>query len=307
MQNKVLILDGRNLLWRTSDSFAMLYTEVEGKEIGVGGIYGFLSVGLRLHNRYGGKVIVAWEGVNNFRYNIYPQYKKKETKVEEDITRIEFKKDLMKQEIRLKAILRAMGVDQYEGDGCEADDVLATLANKYASDGIPAIIYTNDSDLRQSVRFGIRVVAPGMRGKDMVYNNALEVFKKDGVAPVQVPDLKALAGDTSDNIPGVMGVGPETAKKLLGRFNTVEDIITGTQEAADEDWPVGVRFRKIIWEARHDLRKYKKLTVVLINANMSKIEANKNQSRVVNYLKLYKFRSLCSHAELNGLMNMGEF
>lgn len=303
MKADVLLVDGRHLLWRTSDVFSTLDVEINGRGIGIGGVYGFLSMVLRIHQRYGGQVIVAWEGKNNFRYRLYPEYKKKG---EPDSDRLEFINDMAEQEKRLKALLRAMGVEQYAGRGCEADDVLGRLAADRSSGGNHVVIYTGDSDLRQLVGKYITVVAPGRKGKDTVYNaGAVEV--KHGVLPEFLADLKALSGDSSDNIPGIRGIGPKTAAKLINACDGgVEDVIGLAQFTEDEHWPVSERFRQPIIDQADDIRLYKKLTTIKTDAGWKFIKPKRDQKRVVQYFMIYKFRSLLAPTELNGLMKVAK-
>jgi len=299
LKTDILIIDGRNLLWRTSDAFSDLSTVVGGEEIGTGGIYGFLSILIRIFNRYGGRVIIAWEGKNNFRYKLYPEYKKR---AEPDSDRQEMIADLREQERRLKAILRAMGVEQYFGTNCEADDVMGRLAAFYEQTKSQVVIYTGDSDLRQLVCKRIAVVAPGFKGQETVYN-AEQVKVKHGVAPKRLADLKALSGDSSDNIPGVRGIGQKTAEVLIGKYKGVEGVIKGAKKDTD-GWPVAERFRSSILEAIEDIRLYKKLTKIDLNAGMKAIAPKRSQRLLVRHLKAYRFASLIAPLELGTLMKM---
>ncbi len=297
----ILIFDGRHLLWRTSDAFGMLSVELGGHEVGTGGIYGFLLVALRIYQRYGGRAIVAWEGRNNFRYDLYPEYKKKG---EPDQDRLEFIRDMAEQEMRLKAILRSMGVDQFAGVRCEADDVMGRIATEQKAIGDHVVIYTGDSDLRQMADRGVQVIAPGRKGKDTVYDvNA--VYDKHGVFPIRLADLKALAGDSSDNVPGIRGIGPKTAAKLIADYGDVEDIIVAAQGTA-EKWKGPERFRQTIADSADDIRLYKELTTIRTDAGMKRIVPKPSQKRVIQHLMAYKFRSLMAPTELNGLMKMGK-
>lgn len=302
MKADVLILDGRHLLWRTVDAFGMLSAELGDEEVATGGIYGFLSVAIRIHQRYGGRVIVAWEGKNNFRYKLYPEYKEKS---EPDEERLGFIREMIDQEMRLKSILRAIGIDQYKGIRCEADDVIGRLAHRYADDYQHVVIYTGDSDLRQLVSSSVTVVAPGRRGNDTVFRSET-VFEKHGVWPCHLADLKALAGDGSDNIPGIRGVGPVTAAKLINAYGDVEAVIKAAKnpDVAKSPWPVAERFREPIAEARDDIRLFKKLTNIDGKREMKRIEPKRDKKRVIRQLMAYKFRSLMAPAELNELMKM---
>jgi DNA polymerase-1 len=300
-----LIIDGRHMLYRASDAFQDLSVALDGEEQGTGGIYGFLNVALRVFRRYGGTVHVCWEGKRsrNFRRGLYPDYKKREPPDEEQAR---FLEDMQRQEIRLKAVLRAIGVRQYEGVDCEADDVIAEVASWYSGH---RIIYTGDSDLRQLVDYnsaeddGVTVVSPGFKGVDIVYD-AKRVREKHGVPPHRLADLKALAGDNSDGIPGLKGVGPKTAAILVNAFGDVENVIAAS--ANPEGWPVAARFQPLVAGSADDIRLFKKLTSVLPGRKIRQIDRKRDKRRAMAYFHMYKFRSLLAPNELYDIMRMGE-
>ncbi|MGW8177318.1 MAG: 5'-3' exonuclease [bacterium] len=310
MKTDNLVLDGRHLLYRTSDAFSNLTTEVKGREIGCGGMYGFLTVALRVHKRYGGKVWVAWEGKrsDNFRIDLWPTYKQKAEPTDEEA---DFITDMVEQELRLKVMLRAMGVRQFEGVHCEADDVMAWIAHDRNEAGESVLIYTGDSDLRQLVRGGVSgkgvvVAAPGRRADDTVYDTAKKVQEKHGVYPRLLPDLKALAGDASDNIPGVKGIGPKTAVQLIDEYSNVRGVILAAAGKDGGRWPVAERFRQKIIDARRDILLFKKLTELTPDVEVKEISRRRSKDTLVKHFKMYKFRSLLTPNELMDLMRMGQ-
>lgn len=300
-----LVLDGKNMLYRTSDAFKVLTTELpDGREIGCGGMYGFLNVAVRVWRRYGGKVWVAWEGKRsrNFRRDLYPDYKRK---AEPDPDTLAFILDMVEQEQRLKAMLRAMGVLQYAGDNCEADDVMAWIATR-ATGADKVIIYTGDSDLRQLVDGQrIVVVSPGRKSADVVYDTPDAVHAKHGVFPELLADLKALAGDPSDNIPGIRSVGPKTALQLIQQYGDVEAIIEAASEGEPHDWPVAKRFVPLIAENAEAIRTFKKLTALQTKRDVKEIPARRDKATLLRHFNAYRFRSLLVHSELMDLMAMG--
>lgn len=301
MKCDVLILDGRHLLWRTSDAFRQLSANVGGVEIGTGGVYGFLAISLKIHNRYGGVTFVAWEAANrrdNFRFDLYPEYKAKEEPDEDTLALI---KDMASQEKRLMAILRLMGVRQYMGVGCEADDVIGRLADKFGDRRV--VIYSGDSDLRQLVTENVTAVSPGYRGgRDTVYTPEA-VEEKHGVPPKYIPDLKALAGDKSDNIPGAPGIGDVYAAKAISALGGVEEILSAAAEGGDA-WPLTEKLREKTNSNADNIRLFKKLTTIKRDASMAAIAPKRDKKRLIKHLLAYKFRSLMGPAELGGLMNM---
>ncbi len=304
MQAHLLVIDGRHLLWRTSDAFSDLFVELNGKEVPTGGVYGFLSVLLRVHQRFGGKVIIAWEGVRNFRRDLYPEYKKRD---EPDEEKLQLIKEMAEQEKRIKAVLRAIGVRQYYGINCEADDVIGRLST-FGKGETDVVIYSGDSDLRQLVNDNVFVCAPGFRGKEVLYDSE-KVFDKHGVEPVQIADLKALAGDSSDNIPGVKSIGDKTAVKLLTAYGNVEQVVRASKAKGfwgEATWPVAERFQKLIEEHADDVLLFKELTTIKRDAPMKAIKPKRDQKTVLKHFRAYKFRSLTAPAELRGLMKMAE-
>jgi len=306
VKGRMIIFDGRNLLWRAHSVFQTLSAELpDGEVIPTGGMYGFLSLAAMKWRKFGGRAVVAWEGNSNYRYKVYPAYKKKDTK--QDPFREQLLSEIGIQEIRLKAVLRAMGVEQYKAVGGEADDVLATLAKRHveAKPGNRAIIYTGDSDLRQMVGNGIVVVAPGNKNHDTEYMDADQVVAKDGVIPSLMPDLKALAGDSSDNIPGAKGVGTITAQKLLVKYGTLEKVLRGADSDVSE-WPVPKRLQDIIAEDENNLKLYKRLATVMVDCDMKLIKPKRDKLKVLGYLRQYRFASLLAPLELSSLMKMAE-
>lgn len=307
-KSDLLLIDGRHLLYRVTDAFGGLGVEVDGDIYPTGGIYGFLNVSIRIHQVYGGKVVVAWEGDHrNFRLDLMPSYKGRDQPMDE--AKVEFISEMGAQEVWLKHILRSAGIRQYLGVNCEADDVLGSLATKVAGRGKRVFIYSGDSDLRQLVceredGGGIWTVSPGMRRQgDKIYGPA-EVVDKHGVTPELISDLKALSGDNSDNIPGVKGIGPKTAAALLNEFGGLGEVI----EAAHNEggtWPVAERFRAPILSSIPELRLYHQLTNIKMDCEMELIEPARRQADVVEQLKRFKFRSLAGPAELHQLMRMG--
>lgn len=300
----MLIFDGRHLLWRTNDAFSDLFIEKDKKMIRTGGIYGFLNVSMNVYRKYSDKcninrVIVAWEGKDNFRYKLYPQYKQRKN------TDYELLEEMRDQEIRVKAILRRIGIEQYKGIKCEADDVIGTLAEKQTKRGNKqVIIYSGDSDLRQLISYYTMLVSPIPRGKEVEHTTS-SIFDKYGFPPDYIADLKALAGDQSDNIPGVEGIGEKTAIKLIAKYGHIKDIIKAAKDKNEKEWPVSDRFKKKIIESKKLLKLYKKLTTIDRYARIKEIKTKRNQKKLIQWLKYYKFYSLNTYNEVKTFMEMG--
>lgn len=305
MRADIIALDGRNLLWRTADAYSRLSVEIEGENIPTGGLYGFLSCALRIHSAYRGRVVVAWEGRDNFRFKLFPDYKAKRTPKTETERQAYFDQisELAETEVRLRELLGAMGVHQFEGVGCEADDVLGRLST-LGSDDRRVVIYSADSDVHQLVRDSVTVVAPGRGSSGDRTFDAPAVIEKHGVRPDQLADLKALSGDTSDGIPGIRGVGAKTAAILIGHYGTLEGVLEAAAKE-DPDWPSTPRYRGLVAEGAEEAKLFQRLTRIRLAKPWLHIPGERAQRRVVELLRRYKIRSLQAPAELHGLMTMG--
>jgi DNA polymerase-1 len=138
--------------------------------------------------------------------------------------------DLRQQFQRVRQVVAALNVPIFEVDGFEADDVLGCLSKQAEAAGVETVIVTGDMDTLQLVDDHVRVLAPRGRIADTVLYDVAAVRERYGLEPVQLPDFKALAGDASDNIKGVPGIGAKTASKLLAQFGTVEGLFARLDE-----------------------------------------------------------------------------
>lgn len=157
-----------------------------------------------------------------FRHEEYEDYK---------AHREEMPEDLQPQISIVKNIVKTLNIPQFELEGYEADDLLGTLSRQAAEIKQKTIIVTGDKDIFQLINDFTHVWLPG-RGRKPDQEYERQAVKADlGVYPEQVVDLKALMGDSSDNIPGIYGVGPKTATKLLDEFGSLEALYEGVAEA----------------------------------------------------------------------------
>ena len=148
----------------------------------------------------------------SFRQEIMPSYKAQRQKMPEPLSR---QIDPLVQGVQI------LGLPVQVADRAEADDIIATLCVRYKQSQ-PVVIVGSDKDLRQCLDSFVVLWDPGQRTERLI---TLEDFtKEEGLSPAQWPDFQALVGDSSDNIPGVPGIGPKTAKKLLARYPTLEDL-----------------------------------------------------------------------------------
>ncbi len=181
----------------------------------LGLVNGLASILSREHPTHA--VLAMDPGGPTFRHEAYPPYKAQRQKMPEDLAEcIPYAFELAD----------ALGIPVLRADGFEADDVMGTLAVKGAEAGFDVYMATPDKDAAQLVRPGVRLFRPGRSGDEAeIYDEELVRSHWHLSGPAQMIDYLALAGDSSDNIPGIRGVGEKTAAELLSRFGTVENII----------------------------------------------------------------------------------
>ena len=186
------------------------------------GILGFANVIMRLLEQEKPEYLaVAFDTGKTFRNELFPAYK---------ATRAKMPDDLRPQIERIRQLVDAFHLPRLEQEGVEADDILGTIAYQAVEQGFGVKIITGDRDLLQLVNDRIVVSLSGAKISEAKNYTAADVKEYLGVKPDQVVDYKALVGDTSDNIPGVPGVGQKTAVSLLEQFNTLDEIYSHIAE-----------------------------------------------------------------------------
>ncbi|MDY5430973.1 5'-3' exonuclease, partial [Desulfovibrio sp.] len=148
----------------------------------------------------------------NFRHEIFPLYKANRDATPEDLVR---------QLDPIHRMVRALGLRLEVSQGCEADDCIASLAARFAAEH-PVIIVSGDKDLKQCLGPNVYMWDPASKEEKLV--SEADFTAESGVTPAQWPDVQALIGDTSDNIPGVPGIGPKTARQIFSICPSLEDI-----------------------------------------------------------------------------------
>lgn len=209
---QLYLLDGSSYIYRAYYGIRDLAT---AGGMPTNAIYGFTRMVLGLlqeHNPDYLSVVFDRPREETFRRKIFAEYKAHRDAMPED---------LAPQIPYIRRVLQALNIPALEAPGFEADDVIATLARRYAAEGIQVTVVTGDKDLMQIV--GDRICLLDTM-KD-TRSGPQEVFDRFGVPPERVPDVLGLAGDTSDNIPGVPGIGEKTAAELVRRFGSMEGVL----------------------------------------------------------------------------------
>ena len=222
MSEKLLLIDGHSMLNRAFYGLPDL-TNTEG--LHTGAVYGFLKIMLKtLEEEKPDYLAVAFDlHAPTFRHKMYDQYKG---------TRKPMPEELRQQVPLIKEMLAAMGIPIVTQEGYEADDILGTLARTGEREGRDVTILSGDRDLLQLCTDHVKIRMPKTsKGNTTVEDYyAPDVLEKYQVTPPQIIELKALMGDSSDNIPGIPGVGEKTAARIIGQFGTIENAYANVEE-----------------------------------------------------------------------------
>jgi len=213
---RVLLIDGPGLAYRSYYAFARNpLTASSGEQTSVA--FGFLrALAKVMETEKPGFWAVAFDTrVPTFRHERFGEYK---------ANRPEMPEEMRPQMDRLREVLDALRIPMFEVEGYEADDVIATIARKAAEQCAEVVLLTEDKDFFQLVSEKVRVLSLSKGERPQLVVDEKAVVEKLGVPPRKVVDFLALVGDASDNVPGVKGVGPKTAAKLLSRYENLEDI-----------------------------------------------------------------------------------
>ena len=268
---KWLLVDGFNLAYRCFYALPEL-TRSDG--FPTGALHGWVKSLWKLSDQEKPEATLVFFdlGGSQDRLALHPEYKAQ---------RAEMPEALEKQIEPLKQLTRAMGLVGIEQDGVESDDLLAAQAVALARAGHEAIIVSSDKDFAQIVGERIKIMLPPPSANPKLGWRLLDaagVVEKYGVPPAQIADYLALVGDTSDNIPGIDGVGPKTAAKWLAEWGSLEGVLAHAAELKPE------RFCEVVSAAADRIRLNLKLTT--LNLNLPTVAAEKTPPQVGELLRL---------------------
>ena len=263
MSEKLVLIDGHSILNR---AFYGVPDLSNAQGLHTNAVYGFLNILFKLLDEEKPDYLTVAFDVKapTFRHEIFKEYKG---------TRKPMPQELREQVPVLKDVLHAMGIKTMEQAGLEADDILGTLAKRAEKKGMDVSLVSGDRDLLQIATDKIKIRIPKTKGTRTEVEDyyASDVQEKYGVTPVGFIELKALMGDTADNIPGVPKVGEKTATELLKQFSTLDNLY----EHVDEVTKKAVRESLI---ANKDLA-YLSLTLATIDIN-SPVELDWEEARI---------------------------
>lgn len=283
------MIDAMNLVFRAY--FAFVNRPLRTTDgFNTGAIFGFVKmVRKALEDVKPTHVAVAFEGGPTFRNELYPEYK---------ANRAAAPDELKAQVEPVKEVARAMGIPVLEVPGAEADDVIATLSRR-AEDFDEVVILSGDKDLMQLVGDRVRMLVPKSGVSEVEELGPDEVRGKMNVAPGQIRDLLALAGDSSDNVPGVPGVGNKTAAKLLAEFGSLDALY------ADLERVTAGKTRAALEEHAADVKIYTQLVSLKDDVELDETPddlepAEPDTDLLVELLEKYQLRTLIDEMGLEG-------
>ena len=309
---KVVLVDGNNLLFRSY--YATAYSGNlmrNSKGFPTNGLYGLVNMLNKIIKEENPKyMLVAFDKGKTFRHDKYKEYKDGRIKTPEDL--------LMQFKVA-KELVPLMGIKCFEIDNYEADDIIGTYSKIISNDDkYEGLIVSSDKDLLQLINFNINVKL--LKSKDYIMMDENTFKETYGIDPIKMIDLKGLMGDSSDNIPGVKGIGEKTALKLLQKYDSVEGVyeniedITGStkQKLIDgkesaymskdiatiyKDVPVTYKLEdlKYIGKQAGLNEKYEELEFYSFLKNEKKVEIKNNiKPRILDSLDNVKFKDKIS-------------
>ena len=249
---ELFLIDGNSLVYRAF--FALPESIATSTGFPTNAIFGFASMLVKILTEHGTKpTVVVWDAGSSGRKEVYPEYKAQRSS----------RPDLLREQWpHFEPLVEAFGYTNIRLDGFEADDVIATLAERAREQAIPVVIVTGDRDAFQLIdREGVVKVMATSRGiTDTKLYDHPAVIDRYGIAPELIPDFYGLKGDTSDNIPGVPGIGDKTAATLLQSHGDLEGVLSSIDQISGAkrkqnltDHAEDARISKVLATMRRDL------------------------------------------------------
>jgi DNA polymerase-1 len=282
MSERILAIDGNSILNRTYYAIPWL-TNTRGETVhGVIGFFNILLKNIKIYQPT--SICVAFDvSRHTFRTDFYPEYKG---------TRKKTPDELIEQLGILKDILQVMGIECYEKDNFEADDILGTIATYADENNHECYILTGDKDDLQLASDNVSIVLVVTKSGDAVDTlmTADDIMAKYGVTPAQFIDAKAIMGDSSDNIPGVKGLAEKTAMELIAKYKTLDNVYANLDN-------LRTRVKNLLEADKENAYKSQHLSTIIRNVPIDYSPKNFDISQlkdknVLDKLHYYGLRSL---------------
>lgn len=281
LTKKIILIDGNSVAYRAFFALPLLNNE---RGIYTNAVYGFaMMLEKILEEEKPTHVLVAFDaGKTTFRHETFKEYKGGREKTPSELS---------EQFPYIRELVKAHGIAQYELENYEADDIIGTISKEAEEKGFEVKIVSGDKDLTQLASDKTTVLVTRKGVTDMEQYTPEHIHEKYGIKPEQIIDMKGLMGDSSDNIPGVPGIGEKTAIKLLKQYETVEEVLQSIDEIS------GKKMKENLTNYQEQALMSKKLATILREApvEISIEELNYEGAEQDKLVALYKelgFKSL---------------
>ena len=246
-RDELFLIDGNSLAYR---AFFALPEEIATSDgFHTNAIFGFASMMVKILTDMGPKAtVVVWDAGYTGRKEVYPEYKAQRTS----------RPDLLKEQWpHFAPLVEAFGYRNISVEGYEADDVIASIVERAKAQDVPVMVVTGDRDAYQLVDGGVRIMTTSRGITDTRVYDREGVVERYGIEPELIPDFIGLKGDTSDNIPGVPGIGDKTAAQLLQQFGSLEAVLESVDQIS------GAKRKQNLVEHAEDARVSKRLATMV--------------------------------------------
>jgi DNA polymerase-1 len=284
--HELFLIDGNSLAYRAFFALPESIGTSDGRPTNA--IYGLASMLVKIIDEHSpAGVVVAWDAGMSGREQTYDLYKA-QRKPRPDLLR--------EQWPHLMPLVEAFGYTNVKVEGYEADDVIASLARQAREQSIPVMVVTGDRDAYQLIGEGVRVMSTSRGITETKVYDAAAVEERYGVPPERITDLMGLRGDTSDNIPGVPGIGEKTATQLLQKFGDLEGVLDSVDEIS------GAKRKQNLVEHADDARMSKQLATLQYDIEtgvdlegVMRSEANRGALR--DFMREFELRAVMERLE----------
>ncbi|WP_068619898.1 DNA polymerase I [Paenibacillus tuaregi] len=291
---KLILIDGNSIIYR---AFFAMPPLTNSSGMHTNAVYGFTNMLLRLiQEEKPTHMMVAFDaGKETFRHEGYQDYKGGREKTPPELS---------EQFPILKDLLDSFGIARFELPGYEADDIIGTVSRQADESGRKVVVVTGDKDMLQLVSDNVKVSLTRKGVSEVEPYGIQEIQERYGLTPAQIVDLKGLMGDTSDNIPGVPGIGEKTALKLLHQFGSVEEVLARTDELK------GKQKENLINHAE-DARMSKRLATIFREVPLAHlwddmVFGGLQEEKAAPMLQKLEFKSLLERLSFTAGANQGE-
>ncbi|HEX7542545.1 MAG TPA: 5'-3' exonuclease H3TH domain-containing protein [Patescibacteria group bacterium] len=276
----LLLIDGNAIMHRAYHALPP-FKSADGTPTNV--VYGYLSMLNKVVTDFKPDYLISCFDTPKptFRNKLFKEYQSQRPKIDDSF---------IIQIPLVKQALDAAGINRLEKDGYEADDLIGTITRIFEKNNFRVIILTGDKDIFQLITDNVFVAAPQLGLANVKIFDKSEVEKKLDVAPNQIIEYKALAGDPSDNYPGASGIGPKTASKLIHQFGTVENIYKNLNKVDS------LKVKEILEKEKDSVFISKKLATIMtdveIEVDIEKLQFKGFNKKLIDFLTQYQMSTL---------------